>query len=374
MPDWTDLSPQDVNAILDWLAVDGPDQKPADERDAELATAADITRARALFDGRTPLADGGLACAACHTVRDHGRRVGGTLGPDLTDTYLRYRDRALTLVLRHPCTPRQPELGSGRYLRARGSVRAEGLPAGRGARRLALRHLPDRRSEARTTMNETTGSFLFRGWPYLALVLAAAGFVIRLLLTGDRVPALRRATPRARAVFVGGRPWIAAWLLLAAGHVAGLLFPRAVLAWTRTPWHVVALEAAGFAIGLGGAGGLRPRRRGCTCAGRRASGWSLAADFADSVFLSFLFIAVASGLLAATVHRWGSQWAAVTMAPYAASLLHGRPVPAFVEHLPFVVRLHLFASFAAIACLPATRLAVLPLALAHRALAVAGPR
>jgi len=30
MPDWTDLSPQDVNAILDWLAVDGPEQKPAD--------------------------------------------------------------------------------------------------------------------------------------------------------------------------------------------------------------------------------------------------------------------------------------------------------------------------------------------------------
>jgi len=34
----------------------------------------------------------------------------------LTSAYLRYRDRALTLFLRHPCTPRQPELGSGRYL------------------------------------------------------------------------------------------------------------------------------------------------------------------------------------------------------------------------------------------------------------------
>ena len=220
-------------------------------------------------------------------------------------------------------------------------------------------------------MNETTGSFLFRGWPYLALVLAAAGFAIRLLLTGDRVPALRRAMPRARAVFIGGRPWIAAWLLLAAGHVAGLLFPRAILAWTRTPWHVVALEAVGFAIALAA---LAACVRGAWLHMRRParSGWSLAADFADSVFLSFVFIAVASGLLAATVHRWGSQWAAVTMAPYAASLLHGRPVPAFVEHLPFVVRLHLFASFAAIACLPATRLAVLPLALAHRALAAAG--
>ena len=27
MPDWTDLSPQDVNAILDWLAVDGPESE-----------------------------------------------------------------------------------------------------------------------------------------------------------------------------------------------------------------------------------------------------------------------------------------------------------------------------------------------------------
>jgi mono/diheme cytochrome c family protein len=116
MPDWTDLSPQDVNAILDWLAADGPEQKPADERDAELATTADIGRARALFDGRTPLASGGLACAACHSVRDHGHRVGGTLGPELTDTYVKYRDRALTLQLRHPCTPRQPELSTGRYL------------------------------------------------------------------------------------------------------------------------------------------------------------------------------------------------------------------------------------------------------------------
>ena len=116
MPDWTDLSPQDVNAILDWLAADGPDQKPADERDAELATTADVARARALFEGRAPFASGGLACGACHTVPDHDRRSGGTLGPDLTDTYVKYRDRALTLVLKHPCTPRQPEVGSGRYL------------------------------------------------------------------------------------------------------------------------------------------------------------------------------------------------------------------------------------------------------------------
>lgn len=116
MPDWTDLTPQDVSTILDWLAADGPEQRPADERDAELAVPADVARARALFDGRVPLASGGLACGACHAIRDQGHRTGGTLGPELTDTYLKYRDRALTLFLRSPCTPRQPEMSSGRYL------------------------------------------------------------------------------------------------------------------------------------------------------------------------------------------------------------------------------------------------------------------
>jgi mono/diheme cytochrome c family protein len=114
MPDWSDLSPADVSTILDWFAADGPDQKEPDERDAALATEADLARARALFDGSTALASGGLACASCHRVE--GASGGGTLGPDLTGAYGKYRDRALTLYLKHPCTPRQPEHGAPRYL------------------------------------------------------------------------------------------------------------------------------------------------------------------------------------------------------------------------------------------------------------------
>jgi cytochrome c2 len=116
MPDWSDLSAEAVNEILDWFAADGPEQKEPDERDAELATAADVARARALFDGQRPLASGGLACAACHSVREANRRRGGTLGPDLTDAYLKYRDRALTMFLKRPCTAREPELSAARYL------------------------------------------------------------------------------------------------------------------------------------------------------------------------------------------------------------------------------------------------------------------
>ncbi len=116
MPDWTDLSPDEVNAILDWFAADGPEQKEPDERDAELATADDVAQARRLFDGDAPLASGGVACAACHSVREGRERHGGTLGPELTGAYLKYRDRALTLFFKRPCTPREPELSAARYL------------------------------------------------------------------------------------------------------------------------------------------------------------------------------------------------------------------------------------------------------------------
>jgi nitrate reductase gamma subunit len=220
-------------------------------------------------------------------------------------------------------------------------------------------------------MNEPWHSFLYRVWPYLALTLAAAGFVVRMLLTSDRLPAVRRALPRARRVWVGGWPWRLGWAVLVAAHLAGLLFPRAILAWTRTPGRLFALEALGFAVGLAAlAACIRAAWQHARVQPR--GGWGLLFDFADSVFLTLLFIAVGSGLLAAGIHRWGSAWGSVAVAPYATSLLHGHPMPTFVEHLPFLVRLHLFAAFAAFAAFPASRLAAFPLVWAHGAIALAG--
>lgn len=220
-------------------------------------------------------------------------------------------------------------------------------------------------------MNETAGSFLFRVWPYLAATVAVAGFAIRLLATSDRVPVVRRVLPRAQRVYLGGWAWRAGWAVLLGAHLAGLLFPRAVLGLTRTPARLYALEAIGLAVGLAVVAAcarsvvLHLRRPG-------RSGWSLVSDLADSAFMSLLLVAAASGVLAAGLHRWGSAWGPVTVTPYAASLLHGRPAPEFVAHLPLLVRLHLFAAFATLAVFPATRLAAFPLLAAHRVLGLAG--
>lgn len=101
MPDWTDLSEKQINDILDYVAAGGPDIKPADERNAELATPIDAEDGRQLFSGERRLKYGAQACVVCHSVDDAG--WGGSLGPNLTKTYFQYQDRALTEFLRHPC-------------------------------------------------------------------------------------------------------------------------------------------------------------------------------------------------------------------------------------------------------------------------------
>jgi mono/diheme cytochrome c family protein len=118
MPDWLDLSEAQIGAVLDWISVDGPDQKEPDERDSALATAADIERARGLFNGSVGLANGGVACATCHSIRDDDQTIGGSLGPNLTASYIKYRDRGLTLFLRQPCFEREPQGSAVRYLTA----------------------------------------------------------------------------------------------------------------------------------------------------------------------------------------------------------------------------------------------------------------
>jgi len=101
MPDWTDLSEKQINDIIDFIAIGGPDIKPLDERNAELASSSDLELGRQLFSGERRLKYGFQPCSSCHSVQ--GARWGGSLGPDLTHTYFKFQDRALTEFLRHPC-------------------------------------------------------------------------------------------------------------------------------------------------------------------------------------------------------------------------------------------------------------------------------
>jgi mono/diheme cytochrome c family protein len=139
MPDWTDLSEKQISDILQYLAVGGPDIKPEDERNAELAAPAEIERGRRFFAGQEPLKYGDQACITCHSV--HGMDWGGSLGPNLTQTYFRYQDRALTEFLRRPCFQWRQANSGTHYLTAKESFALKAF-----LRQVALARSPARAS------------------------------------------------------------------------------------------------------------------------------------------------------------------------------------------------------------------------------------
>lgn len=194
-------------------------------------------------------------------------------------------------------------------------------------------------------------NFLFAAWPYIALSLLLVGIGVRYLLDRRQMAAVAKEMAEARALFGGGKIWRASLLLLAAAHLAGMVLPRVVLWWNGSPGRLYLLEGVGLIAGIAALV--------CCCAliARQlgSSSRSLITELSDTVFLALLLVGILSGVLTAVLYRWGSTWSAVTLAPYMSSLVHAKPATSFATQMPFLVRLHVFSAFAALAVFPLTR-------------------
>ncbi|HEX4602994.1 MAG TPA: respiratory nitrate reductase subunit gamma [Candidatus Angelobacter sp.] len=196
-------------------------------------------------------------------------------------------------------------------------------------------------------------NFLFAAWPYIALSLLLVGVAVRYFLDRRQMADVRKEMAEATAVFGGGKIWRASLLLLLAIHLAGLLFPRAILWWNGSMGRLYFLEGAGFILGLAALVSW------CSLMWRHIghSNRSAVTELSDTVFLALLLVGILSGVLTAALYRWGSTWGVLTLSPYLVSLVRARPVPGYASQMPFMVRLHIFSSFAALAVFPLTRLA-----------------
>jgi len=209
---------------------------------------------------------------------------------------------------------------------------------------------------------------LFAVGPYIALALFAAALAARYLLARRRMATSAEGTLGGRGAFQGGALWRAGVALLVLAHLAGMLLPKGILASNVSPTRLYLLEGVAFASGLAallGWIGLIWRRL------RRGEG-SRAQDLADVAFLSILGVALASGLLTAVLHRWGSSWGVMILTPYALSVLRGRPVAELASQLPYLAQLHVAAAFVALAVVPWTRLGAVFVMALHRALRATG--
>ncbi len=194
--------------------------------------------------------------------------------------------------------------------------------------------------------------FLFAVFPYVAVGLLAAGIFVRYLLLRKQAAAMSAEISEARAVFATGRLWRVSLLLLIAGHLIAVVLPGAILAWNGNRFRLYLLEGIAFAIGVAALGGWLA----LMWQNLKRHGGSVLAELSDTALLALLFVGILSGLLLAVLYRWGSSWGAMILTPYTASLLRGKPAANFILQMPFLVRLHVFSLFAAVAIVPATRL------------------
>ncbi|HEV3038958.1 MAG TPA: respiratory nitrate reductase subunit gamma [Candidatus Angelobacter sp.] len=209
---------------------------------------------------------------------------------------------------------------------------------------------------------------LFAVWPYVAFALVAGIVLLRYLAVRKRIDVMKFRLTETKEVFHGSGSWRWGLWLLLAGHLVGFLFPKLILRMDTSAAGLMLIEGSFFALAvitLIGWATLMWRHLG------RAGG-SFFSETADTIFLGLTGVGLLSGLLMAILYRWGSAWGASILFPYVLTVLKGQPTVALASQMPFVVQLHVFSAFAALAVLPFTRLSPFLVLALHRVLALGG--
>jgi nitrate reductase gamma subunit len=193
---------------------------------------------------------------------------------------------------------------------------------------------------------------LFGVLPYAAMLLFLVVTIQRYRAAAYSYSSLSSQFLENRDHFWGMVPFHYGILFVLLGHVVAFLIPRSILWWNAVPARLYVLEASALAAGfltlLGLLGLIRrrietPRLRPVTTP-------------LDWILLGLLLAQVASGILVAVLHGWGSSWFAASLSPYLWSLVQLNPDIAYVVPMPLLVKLHLTGNWVLIALFPFTRL------------------
>ena len=179
---------------------------------------------------------------------------------------------------------------------------------------------------------------LFVVAPYLAAATVLAATLNGLLRRSPRERfASDSVIPRA---LIGRNRSLAIGLTgVVVGHAAIVAWPGQLAAWTQAMGPLFLLESGLFVLGLTALVGLLIV---IIRHARRTPRPSL--HLIDLAFAGVLLVAVVSGLAIAVLYRWAAAWSSVTLAPYLRSLATLQPDLRYLESMPYLVELHLFAS------------------------------
>ena len=201
-------------------------------------------------------------------------------------------------------------------------------------------------------MSANANLLLFGIFPYVAVALAIGLGILRYKKNRYSVSSLSSQFLENRRLYWGTMSFHWGILIVLAGHLIGLLFPRSVMAFNAVPVRLAILETTALAFGLLALLGIvllcarrvnSPRIRAVT------SRW-------DILLLAILVVQIATGVFTAIFYRWGSAWYVQTATPYLISIGRLSPDIALVASLPIMVKIHIASAFSLVAVLPMTRL------------------
>ncbi|MBT3314643.1 MAG: respiratory nitrate reductase subunit gamma [Anaerolineae bacterium] len=194
--------------------------------------------------------------------------------------------------------------------------------------------------------------FLFVVFPYISLTLFIAVTIYRVVYRPFTVSSLSSQLLERKQLYWGSIPFHHGVLWILLFHLVALLTPKVLLLWNAVPLRLYLLEISGFILGLWALVGvvfLFWRR--LTVPYVKAVTTRI-----DILVLLLTLISMLTGVLTASLYRFGSVWFTGVFTPYLWSILTLQPCPELVAPLPWLIQLHVFNNFALLALLPFSRL------------------
>jgi nitrate reductase gamma subunit len=195
-------------------------------------------------------------------------------------------------------------------------------------------------------------NLLFMIFPYVSIAIAILVSLYRTIYRPFTISSLSSQLLERKKLYWGSLSFHWGIVIILLGHLLALLVPRALFLWNRVPLRLYLLELSGLALGLWSLVGLVVLlyRRIST---RRL--WPVTTRM-DWVVLILLLVSVVSGVLVATVYRFGSFWFTGIFTPYLLSIITLQPRPELVAPLPWLIKLHVFNFFLLLGIFPFSRL------------------
>ncbi len=189
-------------------------------------------------------------------------------------------------------------------------------------------------------------------FPYLSLATLIVASIYRSVYRPFTISSLSSQLLERRKLYWGSIALHYGILLVLLGHLLALLLPQSLLLWNAVPVRLYLLEITGLALGIWATVGL------LILVWRRLSESRIRVVTTpmDLVVLAFLLISAVSGILIATLYRFGSYWFTGVFTPYLWSILTLSPRPELVAPLPWIIKLHVLNFFILLIIFPFSRL------------------